>query len=208
MPKGAGFFRSSKERCAVTDVNSKIDFILELEKLKGVMRQTKPVGLDRYENSAEHSWQATMTAMVLLEDAGEGVDALRVLKMMLIHDVVEIDAGDVFTYDEAARAEIADAEDAAARRIFSLLPEQIGKELLDLWLEFEACETASARFAKAIDRICPVLQNLAQEGQSWVHHGISRQRVIKKNAEIENASPALWNEINRQLLAVDYLTDE
>ena len=192
----------------MASVHDKIKFILELDKLKAVLRQTKPVGLDRFENSAEHSWQATLTALILLEDAGPGVDPLTVLKMMLIHDVVEIDAGDVFTYDETARADIAEQEEAAARRNFGLLPGEVGEELLSLWLEFEAEKTPSAQFAKAIDRVCPVLQNLATKGESWVRHGIDRERVLKKNAPIQNASPALWDEIERQINAANYLQDE
>lgn len=170
----------------------KIEFILELEKLKAVLRQTKPHGLDRFENSAEHSWQSAMAALILLEDAPEEVDALTVLKMMLIHDIVEIDAGDVFTYDEAARADIAAEEEKAARRIFGMLENPLGDGLLNLWLEFEAAETPSAKFAKAIDRVCPVIQNLNSSPNSWQAHGISRDRVLAKNDEIQNASPQLW----------------
>ncbi len=192
----------------MASVQDKINFIVELDKLKAVLRQTKPVGLERLENSAEHSWQAAMTAMILLEDAGPEVDTLTVLKMMLIHDVVEIDAGDVFTYDESAREEIAVTEVAAAHRIFGLLPGKLGDELLALWLEFEAAKTPSAIFAKAIDRVCPVLQNLTSEGESWVRHGISRQRVIKKNEGIADASPELWAAIEQQLLAAEYLKNE
>ena len=192
----------------MASVQDKIKFINELDKLKAVLRQTKPLGLDRFENSAEHSWQATLTALVLLEDAEPDVDPLTVLKMMLIHDVVEIDAGDVFTYDETARADIADKEEAAARRIFGLLPGKLGEEFLSLWLEFEAAKTPSAIFAKAIDRVCPVLQNLAMQGESWVRHGISRQRVIKKNEGIGEACPKLWDEMEKELLAAEYLSDE
>ncbi len=116
----------------------KIAFILELEKLKAVLRKTRPVHLDRYENSAEHSWQTTLTALVLLEDAPQEIDALKVLKMLLIHDVVEIDTGDVFVYDTAARAEIAAQEEQAARRLFGMLPGPLSQELVELWQEFEA----------------------------------------------------------------------
>lgn len=176
----------------MSNIQSKIQFILELEKLKAVLRQTKPVGLDRHENSAEHSWQAALTALILLDDAPADVDPLKVLKMMLIHDVVEIDAGDVFTYDEAARADIADAEEAAARRIFGLLENPLGDDLLNLWLEFEEAKSPSAKFAKAVDRVCPVVQNLNSDPNSWHAHAISRKHVLAKNEEIQNASPELW----------------
>ena len=189
-------------------VLQKIAFIEELDKLKAVLRQTRPNGLDRFENSAEHSWQATLAALLFLEDAPEGVDPLVVLKMRLIHDVVEIDCGDVFTYDETARADIAAQEEAAARRIFGILPDSIGQELLSLWLEFEEAQTATAQFAKAIDRVCPVIQNLSQSGQSWVSHGISRQRVLAKNAHIAQASEPLWDELNSQINGAAYLSDD
>ncbi|MEL7273876.1 MAG: HD domain-containing protein [Pseudomonadota bacterium] len=185
-----------------------IAFINEMDKLKAVLRQTKPTGLDRYENSAEHSWHTAMAAMVLLQDAPEGVDALQVLKLLLIHDVVEIDAGDVFTYDESARAAVAAAEEKAAVRIFGMLDAPLGPDLLALWREFEAGETPNARFAKALDRVGPCLQNLEQQGASWVKHGISRQRVLAKNAAIAQASPALWDAIKRRIEAADYLKDE
>lgn len=184
-----------------------IAFINEMDKLKAVLRQTKPTGLDRFENSAEHSWHTSIAALVLLDDAPADVDPLTVLKMLLIHDVVEIDAGDVFAYDETARAAVAEQEQAAARRIFRLLDEPLGGQLLALWQEFEAGETPSARFAKALDRVGPCLQNLEQGGASWVEHGISRQRVLAKNESIAHASPALWADIKARIEAAEYLQD-
>ena len=186
----------------------KIDFILELEKLKGVLRKTRPVGLERYENSAEHSWQTALTAMVLLEEAPDEIDALKVLKMLLIHDVVEIDAGDVFVYDTNARAEIAEQEAEAAARIFGLLPAAIGEELLQLWHEFEGRQTAESRFAKAVDRINPVLQNLASEGHSWVENDIARHRVLAMNQEIETASPELWAILEKRVLEASFFSQD
>ena len=191
----------------MASIQDKIGFIIELDKLKAVLRQTKPVGLDRFENSAEHSWQAALTALVLLEDADPDVEPLKVLKMMLIHDVVEIDAGDVYTFDEAARTDIAKVEARAATRLFGMLPGALGEELLALWHEFEDAQSPSAKFAKAIDRVCPVLQNLEQQGQSWNRHNISRQRVLEKSENIADASPELWNEIKAQLLAANYFED-
>lgn len=191
----------------MNQIQAKIDFILELEKLKAVLRKTKPVGLDRYENSAEHSWQTALTALVLLDGVQDKIDALKVVKMLLVHDVVEIDVGDVFVYDTKARSDIAQREEAAARRIFGLLPDPIGSELLDIWLEFEARETPESKFAKAIDRVNPVLQNLASKGQSWVENGITRDRVLAINSEIGNASSQLWTELESRLQESKYLSD-
>jgi len=188
----------------MSDLQGKIDFILELEKLKAVLRKTRPVGLARYENSAEHSWQTTLTALVLLDEVDQPLDALKVLKMLLIHDVVEIDAGDVFVYDAQARADIAEQELAAAKRIFGLLPAELGQELLDLWLEFEARETAESKFAKAMDRVNPVLQNLSSKGQSWVENNITRDQVIAINSEIATVNPALWAILKKRIDAAPF----
>ncbi len=187
----------------MTPITQKIEFILELEKLKGVLRKTRPVGDARYENSAEHSWQTTLAALIFLEDAPAELDGLKVLKMLLIHDVVEIDCGDVFVYDDAARKAVEANELAAAERIFALLPDPLGGELLDLWKEFEARATPESVFAKAIDRVCPVIQNLNTPVSSWRENAISRDRVLAKNAEIENISPELWTELKRQIDQAD-----
>ncbi len=185
-------------------VAKRIGFILELEKLKGILRKTKPLGLERYENTAEHSWQAALTALIFLDHAPNQLDALKVLKMLLIHDIVEIDAGDVFVYDAQARADVAEEEDRAAIRIFGMLDEPLGSELLALWREFEERHTPEAKFAKAIDRVNPVIQNLAANGQSWVENGIDRDRVLAMNSQIDGASPALWRELEKQLMEADF----
>jgi putative hydrolase of HD superfamily len=184
-----------------------ITFLLETEKLKAVLRQTKPVGEDRFENSAEHSWQTAMVALVLLGDAPKHIDHLKVLKMLLIHDIVEIDAGDVFVYNDEARKEAFEAETAAAARLFGMLDEDLGEELHTLWHEFEEAKTPEAKFAKAADRVMPVLQNLAAGGQSWVEHNISRDQVIAKNMPIVGASPELWNVLKAKIEAADFLAD-
>ena len=188
----------------MSKTQQKIDFILELEKLKGVLRKTKPVGQERFENSAEHSWQTTLTALILLDEADADIDVLKVLKMLLIHDVVEIDAGDVFVYDTSARAEIAEQEAAAAERIFGMLPQPMGDELLALWHEFEGRETPESKFAKAVDRVNPVIQNLTSDGQSWVENHISRDRVLAMNSEIEAASPELWAVLKARIEAFPF----
>lgn len=184
-----------------------ISFLLETEKLKAVLRQTKPLGEDRFENSAEHSWQTALVGMVLLRDAPAHVDHLKVIKMLLIHDIVEIDAGDVFVYDDAARKDAFEAEAAAAHRLFGILDSELGAELLALWHEFEAAETPEAQFAKAADRVMPVLQNLAAGGQSWVDHNITRDQVIAKNKPIVGASPELWETLKAEIYAAQFFED-
>lgn len=184
-----------------------INFLLETEKLKAVLRQTKPLGEDRFENSAEHSWQTAMVALVLLADAPEHLDHLKVLKMLLIHDIVEIDAGDVFVYDDTARQEAFETEAAAAKRLFGMLGEELGEELHALWHEFEEAQTPEAKFAKAADRVMPVLQNLAAGGQSWVKHNVTRDQVLEKNRPIVGASEHLWNILKVQIETADFLAD-
>lgn len=182
-------------------------FLLESEKLKSVLRQTKPLGEDRFENSAEHSWQTTLAAMILLENAPENLDRLKILQMLLIHDIVEIDAGDVFVYDEQARVDAFEAETKAAERLFGMLDEDVGGPLLALWHEFEAAQTPEAKFAKACDRVMPVLQNLAGEGQSWTAHDIKRAKILLKNQPINDASPQLWALLKKQIEDADFIND-
>ncbi|HEX6590536.1 MAG TPA: HD domain-containing protein [Moraxellaceae bacterium] len=167
-------------------------FILELEKLKQVLRKTRPLGLSRYENSAEHSWQVALMAVTLVEYAHEPVDLDRVIKLLLVHDIAEIDVGDTIVYAASRVEGIAEKDLRAAQRIFGLLPEAQGAELLALWKEYESRETAEARFAQAMDRLMPVLHNLNNGGQSWRENGISKQQVLEKNAKIGEGAPELW----------------
>mgnify|MGYP001171429475 FL=1 len=179
-----------------------IDFILELDKLKGVTRKTRPIGLDRYENSAEHSWQIAMLAASLAHYAETAIDLERVIGMLLVHDIGEIDTGDTMVYVEGGWEERKAAERAAVERIFGLLPEMHGARFLALWHEFEQGETAEARFANAADRAMPVLLNLANDGQSWRENGISHERVIGRIAEpIRAGCPALWEYLEVRLAA-------
>ena len=177
------------------DIQSTIDFILEVEKLKGVLRKTKPVGQARYENSAEHSWQIALFALAMKPYANAEVNMEVVLQMLLLHDIVEIDAGDTLVYDDAGAADKYEEEHQAAQRIFALLPEAMGKRFLTLWEEFEAEETPEAQYARGMDRVLPILQNLANDGQSWVEHGIRKVQVIEKNGKVAKASSALWDMI-------------
>jgi len=177
-----------------------IDFIIELDKLKGVTRKTRPLGLDRYENSAEHSWQIALLAASLAPFANTAIDIHRVIGMLLVHDIGEIDTGDTIVYAEGGWEERKAAEHAAVKRIFGLLPEAQGAAFLALWEEFEKGETAEACFAHAADRAMPVLLNLANNGQSWRENGISHDRVVKRiGPPIQAGCPALWEYLEARL---------
>lgn len=166
-------------------------FLLELDRLKQVMRRSRVDGGSRRENSAEHSWHLAMFALVLAEHAPEAVDVSRVVAMLLVHDIVEIDAGDTYIYDTAGRATQGEREARAADRIFGLLPEDQRRRVRELWDEFEAMATPESRFAKAMDRLQPLLLNAASAGVSWQEHGISAPRVMAANAVAGEAVPAL-----------------
>jgi putative hydrolase of HD superfamily len=177
-----------------------IDFILELEKLKVVTRKVRPVGLDRYENSAEHSWQLAILAVSLVRYAESSIDTNRVIRMLLVHDIGEIDTGDTLVFVEGGWEDRKAAELAAVTRIFGMLPEDQGESFLALWHEFEGGETSEARFARAVDRAMPVLQNLANEGQSWRENGITYERVVRRIAPpIKAGCPALWEYLEVRL---------
>jgi putative hydrolase of HD superfamily len=177
-----------------------VDFILELDKLKGVTRKIRPLGLDRYENSAEHSWQLAMLAVSLAHFAADPIDVDHVIRMLLIHDVGEIDTGDTIVFAEGGWKERKAAELAAAVRIFGLLGEPQRSELIALWQEFESAETAEARFANAVDRAMPVLLNLANDLQSWRENDISYERVVQRvGPPIESGCPALWEHLRLRL---------
>lgn len=175
-------------------MDDRIRFVLELDKLKGVTRKVRPTGLQRYENSAEHSWQISLFASTLVEYAPEPVDVDRVIRMLLVHDVGEIDTGDTMVFVEGGWEERKAAELRAVTRIFGILPDGQGEPYLELWREFEKGETAESRFANAIDRAMPALLNLANEGQSWRENGISYERVVARIAPpIRQGCPALWD---------------
>lgn len=175
-------------------LDQQIRFVTEIGKLKGVLRQTflAGEGLNRHENSAEHSWHLAMMVLVLGEHAPPGTDLVRVTAMVLIHDLVEIDAGDLFLYaDAAAQAQQDAAERAAADRIFAILPGDLAGELRQLWDEFTARQTTDAKFARAIDRLQPMFENLTAGGGTWQRHGITADQVLAKVALIEEGSPQL-----------------
>jgi putative hydrolase of HD superfamily len=173
-------------------LDQQIRFVGEIDKLKGVLRQTMLAGPGRRENSAEHSWHLAVMALALAEHAPPGTDIGRVTAMLLVHDVVEIDAGDLFVYADAAQqARQEEAERAAADRIFALLPPGQAGRVRGLWDEFEERRTPEARFARALDRLQPMLANLQAGGGTWREHGITADQVLAKVRLIEDGSPAL-----------------
>jgi len=170
----------------------RIEFLLEADRLKTVARQSRITDGSRHENSAEHSWHLALMALVLAGHAPPGTDLARVLAMLLVHDLVEIDAGDLFVYaDGAALARQEVAERAAADRIFALLPDPQAAEIRGLWDEFEERRTREARFARALDRLQPMLLNMRTGGGTWVAHGVTLDRVLAKVELIEDGSPSL-----------------
>ena len=171
-----------------------IRFIVEVDKLKEVFRQTLLTQSRRQENDAEHSWHLCLMVIVLAEHANTpGLDVLRVLKMLLLHDLVEIDAGDTFAYDTARMADQHEREARAADRIFGLLPADQTAEFRALWDEFEARATPEAKFAAAVDRFQPMLQNCLTEGAAWRQHGVTSDRVIARNRHIADGAAAVWD---------------
>ena len=169
-----------------------IDFVKQIDELKAVLRKTRPLGMERYENSAEHSWQVTLAALMLKDYAAKPVDINRVLRMLLIHDLCEIDTGDVIVYAAVGSAH-EEAEAAATQRILGMLPNAMGDEYIALWHEFEASKSADARFAKALDRALPLIHNLNDQGHSWQSHGITKDQVKAVNgSRIKQGCPQLW----------------
>jgi putative hydrolases of HD superfamily len=181
-------------------VQAIIDFIREIDKLKGVERKTKPLGLVRFENSAEHSWQLAVMTLSLSHFSAGPIDVLRTIKMLLLHDVGEIDTGDTIVYATEIREQRTVEELAAVRRICGMLPAELNEEFLRLWQEFEAAETPEAKFAHAMDRSIPIILNLANNGQSWRENGIRCEQVIKRNGPpVEAGCPALWAYLKEKL---------
>ncbi|XOZ32776.1 HD domain-containing protein [Halomonadaceae bacterium KBTZ08] len=182
----------------MTAIEDVLRFIVEIEKLKDVHRKTKPVGLARFENAAEHSWHVCLSALMLKDFANEPVNIDRVIRMLLIHDLGEIDVGDTIVYaSETEPLKAAEADGVA--RILSILPDGKGDDFVALWHEFEAGETPDARYAKAIDRVPPLLQNLQRKGHSWRAHEVTPDQVLSLNARIEQGSTELWQVLRKQL---------
>ncbi|NLM22292.1 MAG: HD domain-containing protein [Peptococcaceae bacterium] len=174
-----------------------IEFIKEIDKLKTIYRQSVIADGSREENDAEHSWHLAVMAMVLHEYANDPqLDLLKVIKMVLIHDIVEIDAGDTFIYDVEANLSKLEREEKAARRIFGILPKEQELEFLNLWREFEAQQTAEAKFAAVMDRLEPLLLNSLTKGHTWNKYGIKSDTVLEKNLHVKEGSVEIWHYIN------------
>jgi len=170
-----------------------IQFIVEIDKMKQIFRQNVVIGTTRNENDAEHSWHLAIMAILLSEYAQEkNIDILRVVKMALVHDLVEIDAGDTFCYDEKGYEDKEEREQKAAKRLFNVLPSDQANEIWDLWREFETLSTPEARFAACLDRLQPLILNYNTKGHTWKKPGVTSEKVLKRNSLLEENAPDLW----------------
>lgn len=205
------YSQNGEASASLLRLQQQFDFIREIDKLKQIVRRTLLLDQSRCENDAEHSWHLAMMALLLQEYANQPVDITRVVEMVLVHDLVEIDAGDTYIYDEEGLRSKAEREERAAERIFGLLPADQGARLRALWDEFEAQETADAAFALAIDRLQPLLHNYHTRGQSWRQHGISRAQVVTHQEVIAEGSVVLWDYCERLIadaVAQGFLRDQ
>jgi putative hydrolase of HD superfamily len=178
-------------------LDQQLSFVLEIDKLKTILRQTLLTDSSRRENSAEHSWHLAIMSFLLTEYATEPVDTLHVVKMLLVHDLIEIDAGDTFAYDVAGNVDRAEREQRCAERIFGMLPEEQGRELRALWEEFDAFKTPESKYANALDRLQPLLHNSRTEGGTWRIHSVARNQVYRRMEPIRTAMPELWPVVTR-----------
>ena len=169
-----------------------INFIKEIDKVKYIQRKTKLFNSNRNENDAEHSWHLAMMTIVLAEHSNVAIDVLKVLKMVLIHDIVEIDAGDTFIYDTTKSHSNTEEERIAANRIFGMLPPEQAEEFISIWEEFEGGQTNEAKFAKSMDRFEPLLQNTSNNGGTWTEFGVEYNKVYEKKKVIKDGSNSIW----------------
>ncbi|MBB6003496.1 HD family hydrolase [Arcicella rosea] len=183
----------------VNELLKQFKFIKEIDKLKYIQRKTKLFNSDRHENDAEHSWHLAMMVLVLAEHSNEPIDVLKVLKMVLIHDIVEIDAGDTFLYDTTKNHVNTDEEFIAAQRIFGILPPNQTQEFIDIWLEFEEGKSNEAKFAKTMDRLQPILQNRSNQGGTWTEFNVSYETVFEKVKGIQKGSESIWQYTTSEL---------
>ena len=175
------------------NLEKQVAFIKEIDKIKFIQRNSRLFNSQRRENDAEHSWHLAVMAIVLAEHSDKSIDLLKVLKMVLIHDIVEIDAGDTFFYSTTENHDNRAEELAAAKRIFGILPKEQAEELIAIWEEFENAETAEAKFAKSMDRFEPLLQDAVNDGGSWAEFDVPYQSVYDMNKTIKNGSTTIWD---------------
>ncbi|MGA2961662.1 MAG: HD domain-containing protein [Candidatus Korobacteraceae bacterium] len=178
-------------------LDQQLSFVLEIDKLKTILRQTLLTDSSRRENSAEHSWHLAIMSFLLAEYSPEPVEILRVMKMLLVHDLIEIDAGDTFAYDVAGNLGRAEREQRCAERIFGMLPVEQGRELRALWEEFDAFKTPESKYANALDRLQPLLHNSRTEGGTWRIHSVTLDQVHRRMEPIRTALPELWPVVTR-----------
>lgn len=174
-------------------LEKQFDFFREIDKEKFIFRQTHLTDGKRRENDAEHAWHMAIMTILLSEYANEEIDVLKTVTMLLIHDLVEIDAGDTYAYDEEGKKTQHEREAKAAERIFGILPEDQGKKLRELWEEFEAYETKEAKFAHTMDNIQPAMLNAAIDGADWVLHGVQLEQILGRNKKTAEGSEVLWD---------------
>ena len=175
------------------ELDKLFDFFREIDKEKQIYRQTMLADGSRQENDAEHAWHMAIMTILLSQYANEDIDVLNTVTMLLIHDIVEIDAGDTYAYDSEGQKTQRAREEKAAQRIFGLLPEEQGKYMRDLWEEFEAYETAEAKFAHTMDNIQPAMLNDAADGISWTKHQVRLSQILKRNAKTAEGSQEIWD---------------
>lgn len=176
-------------------------FFREIDKEKFIGRQTYLSDGERKENDAEHAWHMAIMTLLLSEYSNEKIDVLRTISMLLIHDLVEIDAGDTYAYDEEGKKTQADREKKAADRIYGLLPEEQGRRLYDLWLEFEERKTPEAKFARVMDNLQPMMLNAATDGKAWEEHQVKLGQILERNAHTAEGSQLLWEYAREEFLA-------
>ncbi|MFM9873682.1 MAG: HD domain-containing protein [Fimbriimonadaceae bacterium] len=178
-------------------LEQQIAFLTETDKLKSVERKTSPIGLTRKENSAEHSWQVILSAIILAEHSKTEIDLLKVIKMLAIHDLPEIDCGDVFHYAKTTDPSLPAKELAATKRILSLLPIDQAQDLLALWQEFESQETPESKFAHSVDRLMAFIMNRGNQGGTWAEFNLTQSQVLEKNSHVADGAPALYDLIKQ-----------
>ena len=174
-------------------MDQQFDFLREIDKEKEIVRQTYLASAARKEGDAEHAWHMAIMTLLLSEYANEKIDVLKTVSMLLIHDLVEIDAGDTYAYDESGKTTQRERECKAADRIFGLLPEDQGRKMRELWEEFEARETPEARFARTMDCVQPLMLNDASDGRSWAEHGVHLHQVLERNEHTAEGSQEIWD---------------